>query len=228
MSLKEKTNSGLIWTFAESFASRGIGFIVQIVLARILLPEEFGLIAMIMVFIGIGHSLVDSGMTQSLIRTIKPDQRDYSTVFFINIFVSLLVYAIIYFSAPAIARFYDQEILVSLVRVYALIIIIQSFVTVQITRMTKEMNFRIQMIIQIPSIIVGGVVGIVLALLGWGVWSLVYFLVYYLMRGTLWSDVLQILIVSVSYSLLYFGINQWLKPAPYIDFKNMVVNRFRS
>jgi len=174
MSLKEKTISGLVWTFAEQFATKGIGFIVSIVLARILLPEEFGLIAMIMVFIGIGNSLVDSGMTQSLIRTIKPDQRDYSTVFFINIFASLLVYVIIYISAPAIARFYDQEILSSIVRVYALIIIIQSFVTVQITRMTKEMNFRIQMIIQVPSIIVGGIVGIALALLGWGVWSLVY------------------------------------------------------
>ncbi len=174
MSLKEKTISGLFWTFAEQFASKGIGFIVQIILARILLPEEFGLIAMIMVFIGIGHSLVDSGMTQSLIRTVKPDQRDYSTVFFINIFVSVLVYGIIYLSAPAIARFYDQEILTSIVRVYALIIIIQSFVTVQITRMTKEMNFRIQMIIQIPSLIIGGIVGIALALYGWGVWSLVY------------------------------------------------------
>ena len=113
-------------------------------------------------------------MTHSLIRTINPDQRDYSTVFFINIFVSLLVYIIIYSSAPAIARFYDQEILSSIVRVYALIIIIQSFVTVQITRMTKEMNFRIQMIIQIPSLIVSGIVGIALAILGWGVWSLVY------------------------------------------------------
>lgn len=174
MSLKDKTISGLFWSFGEQFASTGIGFIVHIILARILLPEEFGLIAMIMVFIGIGHSLVDSGMTQSLIRTIKPDQRDYSTVFFINIFVSLLVYFCIYFIAPFIARFYDQEILTSLVRVYALIIIIQSFVTVQITRMTKEMNFRIQTIILIPSIIIGGVIGIVMALRGWGVWSLVY------------------------------------------------------
>lgn len=174
MSLKQKTISGLFWTFAEQFAIRGIGFIVQVVLARILLPEEFGLIAMIMVFIGIGHSLVDSGMTQSLIRTVNPDQRDYSTVFFINIAVSVLVYGIICVSAPAISRFYEQDILTAIVRVYALIIIIQSFVTVQITRMTKEMNFRIQMVIQVPSVIAGGIVGIVMALYGWGVWALVY------------------------------------------------------
>ena len=174
MSLKQKTITGLFWTFGEQFASKGIGFIVSIILARILLPEEFGLIAMIMVFIGIGHSMVDSGMTSSLIRTINPNQRDYSTVFFINVIVSFLVYGIIYLTAPAIAAFYEQPILVDLVRVYALIIVIQSFVTVQITRMTKEMNFRIQVIILIPSIIVGGIVGIVLALKGWGVWSLVY------------------------------------------------------
>src|SRR5690606_17573370 len=174
MSLKQKTINGLFWTFGEQFASKGIGFIVSIILARILLPEEFGLIAMIMVFIGIGHSMVDSGMTSSLIRTINPNQRDYSTVFFINVIVSFLVYGIIYLTAPAIAAFYEQPILADLVRVYALIIVIQSFVTVQITRMTKEMNFRIQVIILIPSIIVGGIVGIVLALNGWGVWSLVY------------------------------------------------------
>src|SRR5690606_17124262 len=147
MSLKQKTITGLFWTFGEQFASKGIGFIVSIVLARILLPEEFGLIAMIMVFIGIGHSMVDSGMTSSLIRTINPDQRDYSTVFFINIIASLVVYGIIYICAPAMADFYEQPILVNLVRVYALVIVIQSLVTVQITRMTKEMNFRIQVII---------------------------------------------------------------------------------
>src|SRR5690606_303240 len=147
MSLKQKTITGLFWSFTEQFVSKGIGFVVQIILARILLPEEFGLIAMIMVFIGIGNSLVDSGMTSSLIRTINLDQRDYSTVFFINIIVSFFVYGIIYVCAPAIAVFYEQPILEDLIRVYALIIIIQSFVTVQITRMTKEMNFRIQMII---------------------------------------------------------------------------------
>lgn len=174
MSLKQKTISGLFWTFGEQFTSKGIGFLVQIVLARILLPEEFGLIAMITVFIGIGHSMVDSGMTSSLIRTINPDQRDYSTVFYINVIVSFVVYGIIYVCAPAIGSFYEQPMLVDLVRVYALIIVIQSFVTVQITRMTKEMNFRIQMIIQVPSIIVGGIVGIILASRGWGVWALVY------------------------------------------------------
>src|SRR5690606_1229476 len=108
---------------------------------------------MIMVFIGIGHSLVDSGMTQSMSRTIDPDQRDFSTVFFINIIVSFFVYGIIYFFAPAIGAFYEQPILLDLVRVYALNIIIQSFVTVQITRMTKEMNFRIQVLILLPSVI---------------------------------------------------------------------------
>lgn len=174
MSLKKQTVSGLFWTFSQQFGVQLINFVVQIILARILLPAEFGLIGMITVFIAIGNTLMDSGLTSSLIRTPNPDQRDYSTVFFINLVGSILAYVILFFSAPFIARFYKQDILTGIIQVYTISFIIRAFVNVQTTRLTKEMDFKTQMTIQIPSVLGGGILGIVLAYMGFGVWSLVW------------------------------------------------------
>lgn len=174
MSLKQKTLSGLIWTFSQQFGVQFINFIVSIVLARLLMPSDFGLIGMLAVFISIGTTLMDSGLTSSLIRTTEPDQKDYSTVFFINLIGSIVVCLILFFCAPLIASFYDQEILTSLIRVYTLSFIINAFAGVQKAKLTKEMNFKMQMTIQIPSIICGGLLGVVMAYMGYGVWSLVW------------------------------------------------------
>lgn len=138
------------------------------------MPTEFGLIGMLSIFIGIGSSLIDSGLTSSLIRTSKPDQSDYSTVFFINIFGSFFVYILIFIFSPYIASFYNQNILDKIIKVYSLTFIINAFAGVQYTKLTKEMNFKLQMIIQIPSIVLSGILGIILAFLNYGVWSLVY------------------------------------------------------
>lgn len=174
MSLKSQAISGVFWTFSQQFSVQLINFGVQIILARLLMPEMFGLIAMLSVFISIGQTLMDGGMTSSLIRTKKPDQVDYSTVFVTNLLVSFGMYAITYLSAPLIANFYNQEVLVAILRVYALTFVIRSFVAVHTAKLTKEMNFKTQMKLQIPSTIVGGIVGVVLANLGYGVWSLVW------------------------------------------------------
>src|SRR5690554_3362393 len=151
MSLQRKAISGLIWTFTQQVGVQGINFIVQIILARLLLPEVFGLIAMIHVFMAIGTALMDSGMTSSLIRTKNTDQSDYSTVFFINFFSSIIIYLVLFFTAPYIALFFDQPLLSSIVRVYTLAFIIQALLAVQSARLTKEMNFKLQMYMQIPS-----------------------------------------------------------------------------
>lgn len=185
MSLRKKTISGLFWTFSQQFSVQFISFFISIVLARILSPAEFGLIAMISLFISVGNSLMDSGMTSSLIRTKDADQGDYSTVFFVNILASLLFYALLYMAAPYIATFYKQEILTNIIRVYSLIFIMQALVGVQYARLTKEMNFKTQMIIQIPSLIGGGGLGVWLAYNGQGVWSLV------------WMSILQSFLVAV-------------------------------
>lgn len=174
MSLKQKTITGLLWTFSQQFGVQLINFLVSIILARLLMPADFGLIGMITVFIGIGNSLMDSGLTSSLIRTSEPDQGDYSTVFLINLIGSIVVYSILFVCAPFIAEFYDQPILTNLIRVYTITFIIGAFAGVQRTKLTKEMNFKKQMTIQIPSIVCGGILGISLAFKGFGVWSLVY------------------------------------------------------
>ncbi|MGO1788531.1 MAG: lipopolysaccharide biosynthesis protein [Sphingobacterium sp.] len=174
MSLKKQAVSGVIWTFAQQFSVQIINFGVQIILARLLMPEMFGLIAMLNVFISIGQLLMDGGMTSSLIRTKNPDQLDYSTVFLTNIFVSTGIYILIFLFAPFIGRFYNQPILSDILKVYALSFVIRSFVAVHIAKLTKEMNFKTQMRLQVPSTIVGAFVGLAMANLGYGVWSLVW------------------------------------------------------
>lgn len=173
MSLRKQALAGSFWAFLQQFSSQGIGFVVSVILARLLLPEEFGLIAMIMVFIGIGNILMNAGLGSSLIRTKNPTQVDYSTVFFFNLVGSIVIYAIIFAIAPLIADFYNQEILTNLVRWYAIIFIINAFSMIQLTRLTKIMDFKTQMIVALPSLAISGSVGIYMAYTGYGVWSLV-------------------------------------------------------
>jgi len=174
MSLKKTAISGIIWTFGQQFGTQGIAFLVSIVLARLLMPEEFGLIGMISVFIALGQTLIDSGLTQSLIRTENPDQEDYSTVFFFNLAGSIVIYIVLFIAAPYIALFYKQEILGAIIRLYCLSFIIRAFSAVQQTRLTKIMDFKSQLMIAIPSIVISGLLGIFLAYQGYGVWSLVW------------------------------------------------------
>lgn len=190
-SLRKTAISSIFWTFSQQFSTQIIAFFLSIVMARILLPEEFGLIGMIMVFINLGQSLKDGGLTQSLIRTDKPTQDDYSTVFYFNLAGSILIYLMIFLGAPFIADFYSQEVLTNIIRLYGLTIIISGFSSIQLTRLTKEMDFKTQMIISIPSLIISGLVGIYLAYSGYGVWSLV------------WSGIVQAFVNSVQ--LWWYG-----------------------
>lgn len=197
MSLKQKTLSGLIWTFIQQFSVQLIGFCITIILARILLPQEFGLLAMLGIFIAVGNSLLEGGLTSSLIRTAGLSQEDYSTVFYFNLIGSIIIYLLVFLIAPYVAAFYHQDILTLVLRVYALDFILNAFFGVQNARLTKEMNFKIQMAIQIPSVFIGGLLGIGLALSGFGVWSLV------------WMNLLQ----SFISTLLHWLYSGWL-PSP--------------
>lgn len=174
MSIQKKAINGFKWNFLQQFSVQIINFTVQVILARLLMPEMFGLIAMLMVFISIGQTLMDSGMTSSLIRTENPSQLDYETVFWVNILVSLLVYSLVFIGAPYIALFYEQKILEDLLRIFAFVFVIRALIGVHIAKLTKEMNFKLQMQLQIPSSLIAGGVGISLALQGYGVWSLVW------------------------------------------------------
>lgn len=174
MSLRKKAAISLVWTFTQQFGNQFIGFIVSLVLARILLPEEFGLIGMIAIVVAVGNALLDGGLTKSLIRDDDCDQRDYSTVFLFHLVASLFIYIVVYFSAPLVSSFYDRPILIDIIRIYGLNIIITSFSAVQLARMTKTMDFKTQAVIAIPAAIISGIVGIWMAYHGYGVWSLVW------------------------------------------------------
>ena len=174
MSLRKQATAGLVWTFAQQFSNQIIAFVVSIILARLLLPEQFGLIGMVAVFIAIGRSLMDAGLTQSLIRDKDADQEDLSTVFFFNLVASSIIYLIIFFSAPLIAKFYEEPSLTKIVRVLCLTFVVSAFGAIQSTRLTKVMNFKTQTIISVPSTVVSGIVGVSMAYSGFGVWSLVW------------------------------------------------------
>lgn len=189
MSLKKQAISGVKWNFAQQFSVQIINFGVQVILARLLMPEMFGLIAMVVIFISIGQTLMDGGMTSSLIRTKNPDQLDYSTVFMTNIIVSCIIYGVVYLFAPYIAEFYNQDVLTDIVRLFALTFVIRALVAVHVAKLTKEMNFKLQMKLQIPATIISGVVGVIMAYKGYGVWSLV------------WLNLVQAIIITTQYWL---------------------------
>ncbi|MEP0133072.1 MAG: lipopolysaccharide biosynthesis protein [Eudoraea sp.] len=173
MSLKQKTISGVAWSFAEALFLKGLSFVTMVFLARWLGPIDFGLMGMIAVFIGIGTSLVDSGMSASIIRTKNADDSDFSTVFYMNMAISLLVYALMFITAPYISSFYGQVVLIDIIRIYCLIFIISAFSAVQLAILNKEMRFKRMMLLNAPSTIIGVSVGLFLGYNNYGVWSIV-------------------------------------------------------
>lgn len=174
MSLTNKTLSGFIWAFSERFGEQIIKMAIFVLLARILSVEAFGLVGMLAVFMSISRSLTDSGFGQALIQKKDADQVDFSSVFYINLVVSIVVYGLLYLSAPFIATFYGEPILVNLIRVLGLNFIISGFSLVQVAKLTKEIRFKNLMIAKLPSTLLGGIVGIVSAYTGFGVWSLIF------------------------------------------------------
>lgn len=174
MSLRKKFKTGVFWSFLQQFAGQIISFSVSVLLARLLLPREFGLLAMIIVFANISKLLIEGGLTQSLIRDKDNTNQDYSTIFYFNLVFSIFLYLILYISAPLISEFYSEPQLISIIRIYSLVLIISSFSMVQMARLTKAFEFKKQMLIFLPSQIIGGVIGLFLAYNNFGVWSLVY------------------------------------------------------
>jgi O-antigen/teichoic acid export membrane protein len=172
MSLKEKTISGLFWSFSDSFASQGVQFIVGIVLARILSPKDFGLIGMLTIFIAVSQSFIDSGFTSALIRKNNCTPEDYSTVFYYNIAVSIFLYSLLFVFAQYISIFFDEPQLKSLIQVLGAGLLFNSLSIIQRTILTKELNFKLQMRISIIASIVSGILAICMAAFGLGVWSL--------------------------------------------------------
>ena len=172
-SLKDKTVNGTFWSATDAFLGQGVTFLVGIVLARILTPTEYGLIGIVMIFTTILSGLVDSGFSTALIRKNDATEVDYNTMFTTNMAMSLLVYALLWFGAPAIANFFEHPNLVSITRVTGLILIFQATSITQVTILTKRIDFKTKTKASVIAALISGVVGISMALLGFGVWSLV-------------------------------------------------------
>ena len=173
-SLKDKTVKGIVWSAIEKFSVQGVQFLVMLVIARILSPKDFGLIGMMAIFIAVSDSLCNSGFSQALIRKQNRTEADNSTVFYFNVVVSLVLYLILYFAAPWVAEFYNEPELTVLMRVLCLIVIIHSFAVVQRAVYTANLNFKIQAKASFIAAVISGFIGIVLALNGFGVWTLVW------------------------------------------------------
>ncbi|MBN2520771.1 MAG: MOP flippase family protein [Bacteroidales bacterium] len=171
--LKQKTVSGLAWSFVDNIATHGITFIVGIILARLLTPEEFGLIGMITIFIAISTSFINSGFSAALIRKIDCTDRDYSTVFYFNLATGILFYLILFFSSSAISRFFNEPQLFGIIRLLAVVLIIDSLTIIQRTILTKRIDFKLQTKISVIAAITSGTIAIIMAIRGFGVWSLV-------------------------------------------------------
>jgi teichuronic acid exporter len=173
MSLKQKTVSGLMWSFAENLANQGTNFIIGIVLARLLVPRDFGLVGMLTIFIAVSQSFIDSGFSQALIRKKECSQADYSTVFYFNLLVGIFFYAVLFVSAGAISDFFREPQLTPLVRVLGLNLIISALSLIQVTQLTQRIDFKLQTRITVLFSIGSGLLSIWMALNGFGVWSLV-------------------------------------------------------
>lgn len=172
-SLKDKTVKGVGWSFADNIANTGVSFVVGLVLARLLTPEEYGLIGIITIFIMVFNSIVDSGFSNALIRKKDASDKDYNTVFITNLLLSVLLFVVLYNCAPAISRFFDQPQLIPLTRVMGSVVIINAFAIIQRTILVKQIDFKTQTKVSLISSISSGVVGIGMAIGGMGVWSLV-------------------------------------------------------
>jgi len=172
-SLKDKAKAGLIWSAIERFSTQFIQLAVMLVLARLLGPEAFGLIGMLAVFIALSQTVVDSGMREALIRTVTPTAEDCATVFYFNIGISIGLYGLLFVSSPAIASFYNQPELTSLMRVLGLVVIINSFMVIQQALLSIKMDFKTLAKASLLAVLVSSVIALTLAYLSFGVWALV-------------------------------------------------------
>lgn len=193
-SLRNKTVSGIGWSAADAILGQGVTFLVGIVLARLLSPTEYGLIGIISIFIVVLNGIVDSGFSNAIIRKQDTNDEDYNTMFFTNLLFSVVLYIGLYFLAPVIATFFEREQLIALTRAMGLILIINALSITQVTILTKKVDFKTKTKASLTSAIISGIVGIILAYLGLGVWSLVA----------------QQLTKQLLYTLCLWVLNKWI------------------
>jgi len=165
--------SSFKWSFIIQASFQIIGFLVSIILARILSPSDFGIIGILTIFINLSKNITDGGLASSLIRTKDPSEVDFSTVFYFNLVCSVFMYAILFITAPFVAVFFKLPLIENLLRVFGVTIILSAFTITQSVKLNKELNFKTQFKILLPSLLISAIAGISSAYYGMGVWSLV-------------------------------------------------------
>lgn len=187
--LKKETVAGVAWSGIDKIANGGIQFFANIVLARLLTPKDFGLLAIIAIFIQISQTFIDSGFSNALIQKKGRTQIDYSTVFFFNLAISIGFYIILFFCSPLISIFFENDKLTVLTRIVGLNLIVGALMSVHKTWLTIQLKFKIQAIISLISSSISAGAAITMAYLGYGVWSLVAL--------TIINTTLQMLLISI-------------------------------
>lgn len=173
-SLKNKAANSVMWSAIERFSVQGIQFVLSIIIARLVLPSDYGLIAMLGIFLAIAQTFIDSGFSNALIQKQNRTETDFSTVFYFNILIGLIVYAILYFCSSYIADFYSEPKLNLITKIISLNLIFSSFSVIQRAKLTIALNFKLQAIVSLIAVIISGVLGVYLACIGYGVWALIF------------------------------------------------------
>lgn len=199
-SLGSKAAKGAVWATVDRFGMMILQFSVNLILARILMPEDFGIIGMLAIFIVVSQVLIDGGFSSALIQKKSPSQTDYSTILFWNIGFSFFIYIILFFSAPFIADFYEMKQLTSVLRGIGISLILNAIFAVQKVRLQKDLAFRTLALTDISSYLFGGGVAVFLALRGFGVWSLVIMPILIALLSIMITGVITKWLPSLSFS----------------------------
>ena len=165
--------SSLVWKFMERIGAQTVQFLVQIILARLLLPEDFGIIVIVIIFINIASVFVQQGFSTALIQKTDTDNTDYSTVFYINLVVASSMYICLYIAAPYIAEVFRQDLLTQVLRVVSITLLLGAVISIQTSYLIKRMEFKKQFISTLLATVISGIVSVVMAYKGFGVWALV-------------------------------------------------------
>jgi O-antigen/teichoic acid export membrane protein len=171
--IRNKTIKGFLWNFIDSFGTYFIRFCFSIAIARVLSPNDFGLIGMIAIFVGIANWISNGGMIEALIQKKDVNNIDYSTVFYFNIAISFALFIILYFSSDMISEFFNEKLLSSIIKVISLSFVFSSFSIVHLSILIRKMDFKYQAITNFIAAIISGGIGLFIALKGHGVWALV-------------------------------------------------------
>lgn len=211
---REKTVSGVFWSVIEQFGNILVKLVLGIILARLLLPSDFGIIGMITVFFDVANELVQGGFGQAYIQKKNADKKDAATVFYFNLLISLILYGFLWLGAPLIANFYEQAQLLQITRIMSIVVIIDAIGVIKVATIIKEINFKKKTVIILFSTLISGVVSIILALKGFGVWSLVWYTILNKLLNTigLWINTSKIPLKDFSLDSLksMFSFGSWL------------------